>query len=130
MFMVRNQSAENLYGWRDYEALGQNVASLLIDDENQPFFEKIVKCLNMGQHWSGKFPFKKRSGQMFMSLVTKSPLYENNDLVGIITVSSDNATLDDVKCRNETRTEQREQTPRFGRLRPQPDIASSVTTLV
>ncbi|XP_020262574.1 U-box domain-containing protein 35 isoform X3 [Asparagus officinalis] len=130
-----NQAAENLYGWRDHEALGQTIANLLINPENHQTFEWIMEKLSRGQKWSGRFPFRKRSGHMFMAMVTKSPLYENNELIGIITVSLDSAILDDMnkeKSRmywNESHGVQGEQKPNFGSLRPQTDIVSSVSNL-
>lgn len=136
IFFIRNQSAENLYGWRDYEALGQRVTTLLIDDENYSSFEKVLERLYSGQTWSGQFPFRKRSGKMFMAMVTKSPLYENNELIGVVTISSDSAILDDMNkegpktYRNEAHSPQRESKLKFGRLHPQTDIASSVSNLV
>ena len=136
MLFIRNQSAENLYGWKDYEASGQRVANLLIDDENHPVFEKIMERVNSGQTWSGQFPFRKKSGQQFMAMVTKSPLYENNELIGVITVSSDIAIIEDTDKErseeywNEGHGQQRERKLKFGRLCPQPGIAASVSNLV
>ena len=45
-----------------------------------------------GETWTGQFPFQKKTGELFMALVTKSPIYEDGELVGVVTVSSD-ATL-------------------------------------
>ncbi|ESQ55037.1 hypothetical protein EUTSA_v10024532mg [Eutrema salsugineum] len=45
-----------------------------------------------GETWAGQFPFQKKTGELFMALVTKSPIYEDGELVGVVTVSSD-ATL-------------------------------------
>ncbi|KAL5727642.1 hypothetical protein ACHQM5_000816 [Ranunculus cassubicifolius] len=86
-----NRSAENLYGWKEYEALGQRATYLITDELYHSSIEKIMENLITGQSWSGQFPFKKRSGQIFTALVTKSPLYEDGELVGVITVSSDAA---------------------------------------
>ncbi|KAL5727643.1 hypothetical protein ACHQM5_000817 [Ranunculus cassubicifolius] len=84
-----NRSAENLYGWKEYEALGQRATDLITDELYHSSIEKIMESLITGQSWSGQFPFKKRSGEVFTALVTKSPLYEDGELVGVITVSSD-----------------------------------------
>ncbi|KAF6154453.1 hypothetical protein GIB67_028345 [Kingdonia uniflora] len=83
-----NRSAEMLYGWKAYEVVGQRLAELLIEECNWAIIEKIMGKLRTGQLWSGQFPFKKRSGEIFMALTTKSPLYEDGELVGVITVSS------------------------------------------
>lgn len=73
--------------------LGQNVGFLLIDEQHHVSERQIMKTLSSGQSWSGQFPFKRKSGQIFMALVTKSPLYEDGELVGVITVSSDAAVV-------------------------------------
>ncbi|KAI3689569.1 hypothetical protein L2E82_47530 [Cichorium intybus] len=83
-----NRSAEKLFGYEDYEALGQTVTDLLIYDEFQMSSEKILARVRSGQNWAGQFPFRKRSGETFMALVNKSPLYEDGELVGIVTVAS------------------------------------------
>ncbi|GFZ07051.1 PAS domain-containing protein tyrosine kinase family protein [Actinidia rufa] len=86
-----NRSAETLYGYKDYEVLGQSVDDLLIDEGYYVFAKKIIERVKSGQSWSGQLPFKKRSGEIFMAIVTKSPLYEEGELVGVVTVSSDAA---------------------------------------
>ncbi|RWW66338.1 hypothetical protein BHE74_00026303 [Ensete ventricosum] len=93
--MNRNQSAENLYGWMEDEALGKRVGDLLMNEERIPSLGKIMDRLHRGQSWSGQLSFVKKSGEMFMAMVTKSPLYEDDAFVGVITVSSDAALLDD-----------------------------------
>ncbi|KAI3902165.1 hypothetical protein MKW92_026872 [Papaver armeniacum] len=86
-----NRSAETLYGWKDYEVIGQRIQDLLIEDPIHQAGEKIIAKLSSGESWSGQLPFRKRSSEIFMALVTKSLLYEDGELVGIITVSSDAA---------------------------------------
>ncbi|XP_057978350.1 uncharacterized protein LOC131164855 [Malania oleifera] len=92
-----NRSAEELYGWKHYEVVGQRVVDLLIDEEHFITIKKIFERVSSGQSWSGQFPFRKRSGEIFMALVTKSPLYEEEDgrfvLGGVIIVSSDAAVF-------------------------------------
>ncbi|XP_058084669.1 uncharacterized protein LOC131232453 isoform X2 [Magnolia sinica] len=129
-----NRSAENLYGWKDYEVIGRRVLDLLINKENHVLDKNIMESLNTGQTWSGQFPLKKRSGEMFMAMVTNSPLYEDGEFIGIITVSSDAAVFNDIKLR--TREEHAHGQPREWKLNmkkiqwhPQPQIASSVSNL-
>lgn len=71
--------------------IGQRIQDLLIEDPIHQAGEKIIAKLSSGESWSGQLPFRKRSGEIFMALVTKSLLYEDGELVGIITVSSDAA---------------------------------------
>ncbi|KAK1352884.1 dual specificity protein kinase shkD [Heracleum sosnowskyi] len=87
-----NCAAEKLYGYEEYEVLGQRYSELLIDEEHD-VAKQFLKVLCQGTSWSGQFPFRKKSGEIFMALVTKSPLYEDGELVGIITVSSDGAVF-------------------------------------
>ncbi|KAH9298620.1 hypothetical protein KI387_030302, partial [Taxus chinensis] len=84
-----NQSAENLYGWKDYEVLGKDFIELLVDRREYSAAEEIHNRLCMGLPWTGLFPLKKKSGGMFMAMITDTPLNENGVVVGVITVSSD-----------------------------------------
>ncbi|XP_060207133.1 uncharacterized protein LOC132634959 [Lycium barbarum] len=91
-----NQAAEKLYGYKDYEVVGQRCTELLVCEEYHKLAMHAVKRLSCGQSWSGQFPFKKRTGQIFMAIVTKSLWYEDGDLFGVITVSSDAAFLNKI----------------------------------
>ncbi|RDX98674.1 putative serine/threonine-protein kinase SIS8, partial [Mucuna pruriens] len=97
-----------------------------------------------GVPWSGQFPFKKKSGEVFMAMVTKTPLYEDGELVGAITVSSDAALLNSRNSENQ-RTYQsgnngqsgvqslnfkRIQWPPRPTIAQMPQIASCVSNLV
>ena len=111
---------------------------LLIDEGHYVSAKKIIERLNCGQSWSGQFPFKKRSGEIFMAIVTKSPLYEEGELVGVVTVSSDAAVFNNISSENlRTNQDCANGPPRFRGLNlkkiqwhPQPQIASSVSNLV
>ncbi|XP_058772932.1 serine/threonine-protein kinase STY46 isoform X2 [Vicia villosa] len=127
-----NDSAETLYGWRENEIIGQRVADFLVAEEYYASLRKILQHLITGVPWSGQFPFKKRSGEIFMAMVTKTPFYEGGELVGVITVSSD-ASVFNSKGFEERRTCQSrvKDQPGIQRLKriqwpPRPQIASSV----
>ncbi|XP_050379149.1 serine/threonine-protein kinase EDR1 isoform X2 [Argentina anserina] len=131
-----NRAAENLYGWKDYEALGQRVAELLIAEDYYAPLKTIMERLSIGLTWSGQFPFRKRSGEVFMAMVTKSPLYDDGDLVGIITVSRDATLFNRIEA--EKKREHRgwqlnwnKSQLHSGRppVAPVPQIASSVSNL-
>ncbi|KAF5478321.1 hypothetical protein F2P56_004887 [Juglans regia] len=113
-----NHSAKRLYGWKEYEVLGQEVAEVLVDEEYCEPLQKIMDSLSStGQSWSGQFPYKKRSGEKFMAIVTKSPLYEDGELAGFITVSSDAALFNSTIGSENLRTRDQD---RAGQDRHQP----------
>ncbi|XP_016755713.2 dual specificity protein kinase shkD isoform X3 [Gossypium hirsutum] len=130
-----NRSAENLFGWKSNEVLGQRERALLIAEEYHASLKKIMEKLISGQSWSGQFPFKRRSGEIFMALVSKSPLYEDGQLTGVVTVSSDAAIFNGLNSEN-TGPYQDHSRPRRSKMKgmqwhpPRPQIASSVSNLV
>lgn len=135
-FSCRNRFAERLYGYKDHEILGQRSTELLICEEYHELARIFMENLSCGESWSGLFPFKKRSGQIFMAMVTKSPLYEDDELFGVITVSNDAASFINVNSRNASIHEDNAQPGargiNFKRIQWQPrlQIASSVSNLV
>lgn len=140
----RNRAAEKLYGYKDYEALGQRTIELLFDEEQLHSALAIMQSLSTGRCWSGQLRLRKRSGQSFMALVTKSPLYEDGELKGIVTVSSDAAVFNNTNSRIiRTNRDNAYEQSKFGKINfkrvqwhplPQiadvPQLASSVSNLV
>ncbi|GMJ04393.1 hypothetical protein like AT4G23050 [Hibiscus trionum] len=129
-----NRSAESLFGWRSNEVLGLRDTTLLIAEEYQAPLKKIMEKLISGESWSGQFPLKRRSGEIFNALVTKTPLYEDGQLTGVVTVSSDAAIFNGINSEN-SGTSQDHSRPRRLKSRniqwhpPRPQIASSVSNL-
>ncbi|GKV23069.1 hypothetical protein SLEP1_g32850 [Rubroshorea leprosula] len=129
-----NRSAEKLYGWRSQEVIGLRATKLIIAEEYHEPLNKIMERLRSGQSWSGQFPFKKRSGEIFMAMVSKSPLHEDGELTGFITVSSDAAIFNMVNSDN-IRTYQAHSKLHGSNPKkiqwhpPRPRIASSVSNL-
>lgn len=135
-----NRSAESLYGWKDREVFGQRVTEFLIAEEFHSPHKKIMERLASGQSWSGQFPFKKRSGEILMAVVTKSPLYEDGELAGFITVSSDAAIFNSINPQHPRPYPNRgkmrglnlkkiQWQPHRPQIAQVPNIASSVTNL-
>jgi PAS domain S-box-containing protein len=135
-FYFRNNAAETLYGWKEHEVIGQRIADFLVAEEYYISLRKILQQLITGVPWSGQFPFKKRSGEIFMAMVTKTPLYEDGVLVGIISVSSDAAVVNSKDFVNgrtcQSRANDKPGIQRLKRVQwpPRPQIASSVSNLV
>ncbi|KAL9270095.1 putative serine/threonine-protein kinase SIS8 [Drosera capensis] len=124
-----NHAAELLYGWKDYEVIGQTILDFLVDEAFTPSINKIMEKLKAGQSWSGQFPFRKRSGEKFMAIVTNSPMYEDGVLVGVITVSSDAAffnslNVEQITYDKHTKDEDRGSTMKGVQWRPPPRVAS------
>ncbi|XP_030538214.1 serine/threonine-protein kinase STY8 isoform X2 [Rhodamnia argentea] len=138
-----NHSAENLYGWKDHEVIGRRVDEILVAEEHCPSLQNIMEKLRFGQSWSGQFPLKKRSGDIFMATVTKSPLYEGGELAGVITVSSDAALFNGISLDKSRANEEHAnglpkslglnlkkiQLQSRPQIAPIPQIASSVSNL-
>ncbi|KAJ4712996.1 Serine/threonine-protein kinase [Melia azedarach] len=135
-----NHSAENLYGWKDYEVLGRRDEEFLVAEEFHNPYKKIMERLASGQSWSGQFPIKQRSGEIFMAMVTKSPLYEDGELAGFITVSSDATIFNSINPENIRKNQDRGKLgglnmkrirwhPPRPQIAPMPQIASSVSNL-
>ncbi|XP_047951203.1 serine/threonine-protein kinase STY8 [Salvia hispanica] len=95
-----NRAAEKLFGYKDYEVLGQGDVELLFDEEHHNLVLGIMERVRFGESWSGQLPLRKRSGQSFIALVTQSPLYEDGELTGIVTVSSDAAVFNKANSGN------------------------------
>ncbi|KAK4363776.1 hypothetical protein RND71_019017 [Anisodus tanguticus] len=94
--------------------------------------------LSSGQSWSGLFPCKKRSGQIFIAMMSKSPLYEDGELFGIVTVSNDAASFININSKEDTSSTQEDNDHQPGALginfkriqwNQRPQIASSVSNL-
>ncbi|XP_042051130.1 uncharacterized protein LOC121796346 [Salvia splendens] len=138
-----NIAAEKLFGYKDYEVLGQGAVELLFDEEHHNLVLGIMERVRFGESWSGQLPLRKRSGQCFIALVTQSPLYEDGELTGIVTVSSDAAVFNKTNSGNmRARQDNANEQSKFRRInlkniqcqqRQQiagvPNLASSVSNL-
>ncbi|CAL1401148.1 unnamed protein product [Linum trigynum] len=124
-----NRAAEMLFGWQEHEVMGRSMAELLVAEGSHASLGKILELLSLGRSWSGQFPLRKKSGEIFMALVTKSPMYEENQLAGIITVSSDAAVFNKTNLENLSNVTIKETNFRRIQWHQRPAIASSVSNL-
>jgi PAS domain S-box-containing protein len=83
-----NPAAERLYGWTAEEAVGRAIASLCVPDLAKDVAAEIMDALRAGQAWSGSFPVRDRDGRVFPALVTDTGVYREDELVGIVGVST------------------------------------------
>ncbi|KAJ7526743.1 hypothetical protein O6H91_16G021200 [Diphasiastrum complanatum] len=85
-----NRAAERLFGWSASEALGENIIDLLVDPSTHGFASELIGRIKMGESWTGQFPLKKKSGEIFLAMMTHTPLYDDNRIfTGIVGVISD-----------------------------------------
>jgi PAS domain S-box-containing protein len=85
-----NQGAEELYGWRADEALGQHILDLLAGENMERRMEEIVAALETQGRWFGEVWVKDRHGYLFPVLVASTALLDDDGaLVAIIAVVTD-----------------------------------------
>jgi len=85
-----NRAAEQLYGWTESEALGQNVLDVTPTLASKELAAEIFFMLQKGESWSGEFNVKGKDGSEFPVAVTNSPVFdEKGNLIAIIGISSD-----------------------------------------
>lgn len=85
-----NKAAEDIYGWKQKDAIGKNIIHLTPVETNKEQALQIMEVLKKGQTWSGEFEVQKKDGTIFPVSISNSPTYdENNQLSGIIGISSD-----------------------------------------
>ena len=85
-----NRAAEQLFGWKQDEAVGRPVLEVVATESSQRRGEQILQALGRGETWTGEFQVRRRDGTNFVALVTDAPILdENGALIGIIGISSD-----------------------------------------
>ena len=85
-----NDYAEKLYGWSREEALGSNVAELVVGPAEAGSADEIMEQLRAGNTWEGEFLVRRKDGTTFPAHVTNSLIYDvQGGAVGIVGVSTD-----------------------------------------
>lgn len=85
-----NRFAEQLYGWRADEVLGQHINDVTVPEIALDQANEIMARLQAGESWGGEFNVHRRDGSVFPADVFDSPvLNDRGALIGIIGVSRD-----------------------------------------
>ncbi len=85
-----NPSAERVYGWPAFEAVGQNVSDVTVPTMSQEQAGEIMTRLQQGKTWAGEFQVQRRDGTVFHAHVSDTPIYNSrNELIATIGLSTD-----------------------------------------
>ncbi len=85
-----NKKAEELYGWKEEEVLGENIVDVTPSLASKDQAEEIMEKLQKGEKWSDEFLVQRKDGTEFNAIVTDAPIYnEDGEITGIVGVSTD-----------------------------------------
>jgi diguanylate cyclase (GGDEF)-like protein/PAS domain S-box-containing protein len=85
-----NRHAEALYGWSRDEAIGRQVADLLVGPSDRTIAAQIRKQLQAGESWEGEFSCPRRDGSSVVVHVVDSPIRdEMGKVIGTVGISVD-----------------------------------------
>ncbi|MBD3418990.1 MAG: response regulator [Chitinivibrionales bacterium] len=83
-----NGGAENIYGWREEEAIGRSVKELIGNTEMLEQFAHIFAPVFEGQSWSGEVVCRHKSAEIFPVFLSISPLFDKAQRVcGMFSIS-------------------------------------------
>jgi PAS domain S-box-containing protein len=110
-----NPAAEHLFGWRMSDLIGQNGLELLPSDEAGSESQRIHSRLLRKRSYSGDLELTRRDGTNFMAHMTGSPVLDSRgELVGLISILSDNSERNRVNNELHLQEQQQETAALFG----------------
>lgn len=83
-----NKGAEDLYQWSADEAVGRTTTELIVPSVAKEVAEDIMETLRGGGSWSGGLPLCRKDGSQFPALLSRTGLYRDGELVGLVGVST------------------------------------------
>lgn len=84
-----NEKAEDLYGWKENEVIGEDIVDILPSIATKQKASEVMEKLKKGKKWSGEFKVKRKDGTESTALFIDSPFYdEDGNLNGIVGVST------------------------------------------
>ena len=85
-----NRHAERLYGFSAEETIGRPITELLVDPEDLPAAEAIIRRVRAGEPWEGDWHAPRRDGSRVWVHVANTPVLDAEDrLIGMLGVSVD-----------------------------------------
>jgi PAS domain S-box-containing protein len=87
-----NRRAEELYGWRAAEVLGQAVIGVTTPPDDEAA-RSIFNRIRIGATWSGEFPVRRRDDSEFTAFVLLTPVQRDGAVAGVVGISFDVSLL-------------------------------------
>jgi PAS domain S-box-containing protein len=85
-----NRTAEQFYGWRAEEVIGENAARLIPNTASKTDAESLLSKVKTGERWSREYQVQRKDGTLFPAWVTDSPIYDSDGkLIGIVGIAVD-----------------------------------------
>jgi PAS domain S-box-containing protein len=85
-----NRTAEQYYGWRAEEVIGQNADRFIPNFASRSDAKTLLTGAKGGQRWSGEYQVQRKDGTLLPVWVTDSPIYDSDDrLIGIVGIAVD-----------------------------------------
>ncbi|KAM0929455.1 hypothetical protein ACQ4PT_001533 [Festuca glaucescens] len=139
-----NWYAEHMYGYSASEAIGRDAVELIVHPTDFDAANIVIQNIFMGKCFRGKFPVKNKSGERFFIVVNNTPLYDDDgSLIGLICLSLDVRTLEEVFSPSATEFFQSSAKPNFhdnnrpksgsqnkGSFDPQQPLQSGITSKI